>query len=131
MTDTEALVCYLFLYLARGAETARDPMEWAGEQLYALVATKLEDDPALRELAGEASAGQRTISPVTLQRMALALLAAADGDAIFVRSLAIHLQQCEAAEAPLHSDRPQPPGSFPGSDRKSRGRHCGFRGSPV
>jgi hypothetical protein len=98
MTDTEALVGYLFLYLARRPETARDPMDWAGEQLYALVAKKLGDDPALRELADEASAGQGAISPVTLRRMALALVAATEHDPVFARALAIHLQTCEAAE---------------------------------
>jgi hypothetical protein len=107
MTDTEALVGYLFLYLARRAETARDPMEWAGEQLYALVAKKLEDDPALRELADEARAGQGVISSVTLRRMALALVAAAEHDPIFVRSLAIHLQTCEVAEAAMEPTRPE------------------------
>jgi hypothetical protein len=107
MSDTEALVGYLFLYLARRAETARDPMDWAGEQLYALVAKKLEDDPALRDLADEASAGQGAISRVTLQRMALALAAATEHDPIFVRALAIHLQTCEAAEAAMEPARPE------------------------
>jgi hypothetical protein len=107
MTDTEALVGYLFLYLARRAETARDPMDWAGEQLYALVAKKLEDDPALQELADEASAGQGAISSVTLQRMALALVAAAEHDPTFVRSLAICLQTCEVAEAAMEPARPE------------------------
>jgi hypothetical protein len=95
MTDTEALAGYLFLYLARRTETARNPMDWAGEQLYALVAKKLEDDPALRELADEANAGQGAISPVTQRRMTLALVAATEHDPKFARALAIHLQKCE------------------------------------
>jgi hypothetical protein len=52
------LVGYLFRYLARRAETARDPMDWAGEQLYALVAKKLEDDPALRSLPTRPAPGR-------------------------------------------------------------------------
>jgi hypothetical protein len=107
MTDTGALVGYLFLYLARRAETARNPMDWAGEQLYALVAKKLEDEPALRELADEATAGQGAISPVTQRRMALALVAATEHDPKFARALAIHLQKCEAAEAAMKSTRPE------------------------
>lgn len=58
MTDTEAVVGYLFLYLARKAEAAGDPRGWAGKQLYALVAKRLGDDPALRMLADEAGAGR-------------------------------------------------------------------------
>jgi hypothetical protein len=75
------------------------------------VAKKLEDEPALRELADEATAGQGAISPVTQRRMALALVAATEHDPTFARSLAIHLQKCEAAEAAMkptrHAERPR------------------------
>jgi hypothetical protein len=101
MTDTEALAGYLSRYLGRRAETARDPMDWAGQRLYALVANKLRDDPALQELADEASAGEGAISPATLRRTALALAAAAEHDPNFARALAMHLQTCEAAETAM------------------------------
>jgi hypothetical protein len=76
-------------------------MDWAGQRLYALVANKLRDDPALQELADEASAGEGAISPATLRRTALALAAAAEHDPNFARALAMHLQTCEAAETAM------------------------------
>jgi hypothetical protein len=105
MTDTEALAGYLSRYLARRAETAGDPVDWVGHQLCALVANKLRDDPALQELAGEASAGEGAISPATLRRTALALAAATEHDPNFARALAVHFQRCEAAEAAMGSAR--------------------------
>ena len=122
MSDTEALAGYLSRYLARRADTARDPVDWAGQRLYALVANKLRDDPALQELADEASAGERAISPATLRRTALALVAATEHDPNFARALAMHLQTCEAT-GPARSqddDTAQPPGhgSRPGYGRR-------------
>ena len=107
MTDTGALAGYLSRYLARRAETARDPVDWAGQRLYALVANKLRNDPALQELADEASAGEGAISPATLRRTALALVAAADHDPKFARALAMHFQTCEAAETAMGPVRPE------------------------
>jgi len=107
MTDTEALAGYLSRYLARRAETARDPMDWAGQRLYALVANKLRDDPALQELADEAGAGEGVVSSATLRRTALALAAATEHDPKFARALAEHLQTCEAAETAMGPVRSQ------------------------
>lgn len=101
MTDTEALAGYLSRYLARRAETPRDPMDWAGQRLYALAANRLRGDPALQELADEASAGEGAVSPATLRRTALALVAATEHDPNFARALALHLQTCEAAETAM------------------------------
>lgn len=112
MNDTEAVVGYLFLYLAREADAAGDPLGWATTRLYELVAPELGNDPALRELAEEARAGHASIAPDTLRRMALALVAASHGEPRFVRSLAIELQRCRAADTAMN--QPQSPADEPG-----------------
>ncbi|MEY9874810.1 hypothetical protein ABH931_004310 [Streptacidiphilus sp. MAP12-33] len=107
MTDTEAVVAYLFLFLGRKAESADDPRDWAGERLHALVAPKLGDGPAWRLLVGEADAGREKISSDTMRRMALALVPVAEGDPGFARALAGQLQICHAAEAAMQPTHPQ------------------------
>jgi hypothetical protein len=114
VVGAELAVGYVFAWLMRKGkrvggradeqvDTALDAgVDRAGEKLYELVAGKLQDDPALERLTGEAARGLEAPSPRLAQRVALALEDAADDDAPFSAALEELVKSLQAAES---SDR--------------------------
>ena len=70
------------------------------ERLHRAVLAKLGDDPAIKQLTGEASAGTETeaVSPRTRQRVVLALEEAAEQDADFGRQFEALLAEVKKAD---------------------------------
>lgn len=108
MVGVDLAVGYLASWLWRKARRVGgqvdadvdDVLDASVERLHRAVLAKLGDDPAVKQLTGEASAGTETepVSPRTRQRVALALEEAAEQDGEFGRQFESLLADVKKAD---------------------------------